>query len=175
MNILVTGGGGFIGSNIADAYLLAGHKVIIIDDMSTGRKQNIPKNAEFVEMDIRDSNLNDLFKDYRINFVNHQAARGDVRGSVENPKEYVDVNIMGGVNLLECCVKNDVNGIIYSSTGGCVYGEPLYCPTDESHPMRPIDPYGSSKASFELYLPVFKQLYNLQYTIFRYPNVYGPR
>jgi len=175
LNILVTGGGGFIGSNIADAYLLAGHKVIIIDDMSTGRKQNIPKNAEFVEMDIRDSNLNDLFKDYRINFVNHQAARGDVRGSVENPKEYVDVNIMGGVNLLECCVKNDVNGIIYSSTGGCVYGEPLYCPTDESHPMRPIDPYGSSKASFELYLPVFKQLYNLQYTIFRYPNVYGPR
>lgn len=175
MNILVTGGAGFIGSNIVDAYINGGHKVIIIDDLSTGRKTNIPKNAIFIEMDIRSSELKEVFRKYQIEFVNHQAARGDVRASIERPEEYADVNVRGGVNILENCRKNNVKGIIYSSTGGCVYGEPLYTPTKEEHPMQPRDPYGASKACFEIYLQMYKQLYDLNYTIFRYPNVYGPR
>lgn len=175
MNILVTGGAGFIGSNISEAYIKLGHKVIIIDDLYSGRKENVPENAIFFEMDIRDTKLKDVFKKYKIEFVNHQAARGDVRGSVERPKEYADVNITGGINLLECSVQNNVSGFIYSSTGGCVYGEAKYFPTDESHPMQPRDPYGASKASFELYVQTYHQLYGLPYTIFRYPNVYGPK
>lgn len=175
MNILITGGAGFIGSNIADAYIKDGHKVIIIDDLYSGRKINVPKGAIFYEMDIRDPLLEKLFVDYKIDFVNHQAARGDVRGSLERPREYASVNVEGGVNILECCRKNNVKGIIYSSTGGCVYGEPKYIPSDELHPIQPRDPYGASKASFEIYVQMYYELYNLNYTIFRYPNVYGPR
>jgi UDP-glucose 4-epimerase len=175
MNILITGGAGFIGSNIADAYLKEGHKVIIIDDLYSGRLSNVPKDAIYVQMDIRDNGLENLFNEYKIDFVNHQAARGDVRGSLERPREYASVNVEGGVNLLECCRKNNVKGVIYSSTGGCVYGEPVYTPSDELHPIQPRDPYGASKACFEIYLKMYKELYNLNYTIFRYPNVYGPR
>ena len=175
MNILITGGAGFIGSNIADAYIKDGHKVIIIDDLYSGRKINVPKGAIYYEMDIRDPLLEKLFVDYKIDFVNHQAARGDVRGSLERTREYASVNVEGGVNILECCRKNNVKGIIYSSTGGWVYCEPKYIPSDELHPIQPRDPYGASKASFEIYLQMYHELYNLNYTIFRYPNVYGPR
>ena len=175
MNVLVTGGAGFIGSTVVDAYITRGHNVIVVDDLSTGRKRNVNNSAIFVETDIRDDCLEDLFKEYRIEFVNHQAARGDVRGSIDKPEEYADVNIRAGIKILECCRKYRVSGIIYSSTGGCVYGEPLSIPTDEQHPMQPRDPYGASKACFEIYLQMYKQLYDLPFTIFRYPNVYGPR
>ena len=175
MHILITGGAGFIGSNIADAYLKEKHKVFIIDDLYSGRLSNVPKDAKYVQMDLRDNDLERLFKNFKIDFVNHQAARGDVRGSLERPREYASVNVEGGINLLECCRKNNVKGVIYSSTGGCVYGEPIYTPSDELHPIQPRDPYGASKASFETYLHMYKELYNLNYTIFRYPNVYGPR
>jgi len=175
MNILVTGGAGFIGSNVADAYLKFGHKVIVVDDLYSGRRENVSNGITFIEMDIRNNDLNFIFEKYRIEFVNHHAARGDVRGSIERPKEYADVNITGGINLLECSVKNRVKGLIYSSTGGCVYGTAKYFPTDERHPMQPMDPYGASKASFEIYLEVYRKLYDFQYTIFRYPNVFGPR
>jgi len=175
MNILVTGGAGFIGSNIVDAYLEMGNTVVVIDDLYSGREKNVPQGATFFKMDIRDQKLIEVFKKYSIEFVNHQAARGDVRGSVERPIEYADVNVCGGINLLQCCMKSNVKGFIYSSTGGCVYGEPKFIPTTEEHPMQPRDPYGASKASFELYLETYRQLYGLEYTIFRYPNVYGPR
>ncbi len=175
MNILVTGGAGFIGSNIVDAYLALGHSVVVIDDLSSGREKNVSKDALFYKMDIRDKNLQEIFTKHRIEFVCHQAARGDVRGSVERPMEYADVNVCGGINLLQCSVQSRVKGFIYSSTGGCVYGEPQFVPTTEEHPMQPRDPYGASKASFELYVDTYRQLYGLEYTIFRYPNVFGPR
>ncbi len=173
--ILVTGGAGFIGSHIADAYLAAGHDVVVIDDLFTGHRKNVNPRCEFHEMDVRDARLENLFEKHRFDFVSHQAARGNVRASMEDPGTYADVNVRGGINLLECCRKYGVRKIIYSSTGGCVYGEPRYLPADESHPMQPRDPYGASKASYELYLPVYQMNYGLRYTILRYPNVYGPR
>lgn len=175
MKILVTGGAGFIGSHIADAYLEAGHKVVVVDDLFTGHAENVNSRARFVEMDIRSPEIEALFAEEHFDVVNHQAARGNVRASMEDPMTYADVNVRGGVNLLECCRKYGVRKLIYSSTGGCVYGELQYFPADERHPIMPRDPYGASKASFELYLPVYFENYDLKYTIFRYPNVYGPR
>jgi len=175
MNILVTGGAGFIGSHIADAYIEAGHHVVVIDDLSTGHKENVNPKVAFHKLDIRDPALQDLFESQPFDIVNHQAARGNVRASIEDPMIYADVNVRGGIRLLECCRRYAVKKIIYSSTGGCVYGELRYLPADEKHPIQPRDPYGASKASFELYLPVYKINYGLNYTILRYPNVYGPR
>ena len=173
--VLVTGGAGFIGSHIVDAYVAAGHEVVVVDDLFTGHRKNLNGQCEFHEMDIRDARLETLFQKHEFEVVNHQAARGNVRASMEDPMIYADVNVRGGVNLLECCRKHGVRKIIYSSTGGCVYGEPRYLPADEKHPLQPRDPYGASKASFELYLPVYEMNYGLRYTILRYPNVYGPR
>jgi len=175
VNILVTGGAGFIGSNIVDAYVGLGHRVVVMDDLSTGRRSNLNDKAVFVGLDVRSPDLERLFRDYAIEFVNHQAARGDVRASIDRPEEYADVNVRGGVSLLECCRKAKVRGVIYASTGGCVYGDAVYIPTDETHPIRPRDPYGASKACFEIYLQTYRKLYDLPFTIFRYPNVYGPR
>jgi UDP-glucose 4-epimerase len=175
MKILLTGGAGFIGSHIVDAYIEAGHDVVAIDALDTGHLENVNPEARFYEMDVRHSELGKLFAAEQFDAVNHQAARGNVRGSMEAPGVYADVNIIGGVNLLECSRKNGVKKFIYSSTGGCVYGEPRYLPADESHPLCPRDPYGASKASFELYLPVYAMNYGLKYTILRYPNVFGPR
>ena len=174
-NILVTGGAGFVGSHLVDAYIADGHNVVVIDDLFTGHRANLNEQCEFHQLDIRDSCLEELFRQHRFEVVSHQAARGNVRASMEDPMTFADVNVRGGINLLECCRKYGVRKIIYSSTGGCVYGEPKYLPADESHPLRPRDPYGASKASFELYLPVYAMNYGLQYTILRYPNVYGPR
>ncbi len=175
MKILVTGGAGFVGSHVIDAYLAAGHEVVAIDDLSTGRRENVNSRARLLEMDIRDPALLDLFDRERFEVVCHQAARGNVRASLENPYIYADVNVRGGINILEACQKTGVRKIIYSSTGGCVYGELQYLPADENHPIRPRDPYGASKASFELYLNVYEMTYGLRFTILRYPNIYGPR
>jgi UDP-glucose 4-epimerase len=175
MNILVTGGAGFIGSHIVDALIKGGHRVVVIDDLFTGHKENVHPKAFFQKMDIRDALLPDLLAAERFEVVYHQAARGNVRASMEDPMTYADVNVRGGINLLECCRKFGARKVIYSSTGGCVYGELKYLPADEKHPIQPRDPYGASKASFELYLPVYAMNYGLEYTILRYPNVYGPR
>jgi len=173
--ILVTGGAGFVGSHIVDAYLADGHKVVVVDDLFTGRLENVNPQCEFHRMDIRDPRLEVLFERHKFDIVSHQAARGNVRASMEDPMTYADVNVRGGINLLECCRKYEVRKIIYSSTGGCVYGEPRYLPADEIHPLQPRDPYGGSKASYELYLPLYDMNYGVRYTILRYPNVYGPR
>lgn len=175
MKILVTGGAGFIGSHIVDAYFKEGHQVVVIDDLSTGHAENVNPRARFLKMDVREPGLEQVFAQERFDIVNHQAARGNVRASMEDPLVYADVNVRGGVNLLECSRKHGVRKLIYSSTGGCVYGELQYLPADEKHPIAPRDPYGASKASFELYLPVFAINYGLNYTILRYPNVFGPR
>jgi UDP-glucose 4-epimerase len=175
MKILVTGGAGFIGSHIVDAYCELGNDVIALDDLSTGHANNVNPKARLIQMDIRDPQLDRVFATERFDVVNHQAARGNVRGSIANPLEYADVNVRGGVNLLDASRRNGVRKLIYASTGGCVYGEPQYVPSDEAHPIAPREPYGASKASFELFLPVFFINYGLKFTIFRYPNVYGPR
>jgi len=175
VKILVTGGAGFIGSHIVDAYLANGHEVVVIDDLSTGKSANVNSGARFVKADVRDATLGNLFAAERFDVVNHQAARGNVRASLEDPSVYADVNIRGGINLLEASRTNGVRKFIYASTGGCVYGELQYVPADERHPIVPRDPYGASKASFELYLGVYAVIYGLTYCTFRYPNVYGPR
>jgi len=175
MRMLVTGGAGFIGSHIVDACVEAGHAVTVIDDLSTGHRENVNAKARFLPLDIRSEEIDALFRESRFDVVSHQAARGNVRASMEDPWVYADVNVRGGINLLEAARRHGVRKIVYSSTGGCVYGELQYWPADERHPIRPRDPYGASKASFELYLPVYEMNYGLTYTILRYPNVYGPR
>jgi UDP-glucose 4-epimerase len=175
MRILVTGGAGFIGSHIVDASIGAGHDVTVIDDLSTGHRENVNPKARFLPMDVRSGELDALFRDSRFDVVSHQAARASVRHSLEDPWVYADVNVRGGVNLLEAARRHGTRKVVYASTGGCVYGDLRYCPADERHPIQPRDPYGASKASFELYLPVYQMNYGLEYTILRYPNVYGPR
>jgi len=175
VNILVTGGAGFIGSHIVDACVADRHSVTVIDDLSTGHRSNVHPQARFLEMDVRSKDIDELFREGRFDVVSHQAARADVRGSMVDPFVYASVNIEGGINLLEAARKHGVRKVVYSSTGGCVYGDLQYFPADEHHPIRPRDPYGASKAAFELYLPVYAMNYGLTYTILRYPNVYGPR
>lgn len=175
MNIVVTGGAGFIGSHVADAYIEKGHKVIIIDDLSSGKKENINLKAEFHHRDINDPEVEDIFKNNQIDILNHHAAQMDVRVSVADPVYDASINIIGGIKLMEYCRKYGVKKVIFSSTGGVIYGEPDYMPADEVHPIRPQCPYGVSKYSFENYMKYYYDLYNLDYTIFRYGNVYGPR
>ena len=174
MNILVTGGAGFIGSSVAKAYLHDGHTVVILDDFSTGREANIPAGGIIERLDVRDPALADVFARHKIDFVNHHAARVDVREAVAHPELYLDVNVRGGLNVLECSRRANIRGLVFASSGGCSYGEPQYVPTDETHPLNPYDPYGASKVAFELYVQTYFHLYGTPYTIFRYPNVYGP-
>lgn len=175
LKILVTGGAGFIGSHVVDALLEAGHEVVIVDDLSTGRASNINPRARFYRMDIRDPHLSEVFEQERFDIVNHHAAQMDVRKSVADPLFDADVNIRGSLNLLECARKSGVRKIVYISTGGAVYGEPEYLPCDEAHPVNPICPYGASKHTVEHYLYMYRVLYGLAYAVLRYPNVYGPR
>lgn len=175
LKILVTGGAGFIGSHVVDALLEAGHEVVIVDDLSTGRVSNINPRARFYRMDIRDPHLSEVFEQERFDIVNHHAAQMDVRKSVADPLFDADVNIRGSLNLLECARKSGVRKIVYISTGGAVYGEPEYLPCDEAHPVNPICPYGASKHTVEHYLYMYRVLYGLAYAVLRYPNVYGPR
>lgn len=175
MKILVTGGAGFIGSNIVDEYIMNGHEVVIVDSLETGRKTNINPAAKFYEMDIRDPNLENVFIKERPQIINHHAAQMDVRRSVSDPKYDADVNVLGSLNLLELARKYQISRILYSSSGGTVYGEPVYLPCDEKHPIRPICPYGATKYIFEVYLDMYKFMYDMDFTVFRYPNIYGPR
>lgn len=175
MKVLVTGGAGFIGSHVVDAYLADGYEVVIVDDLSTGRKSNINPAATFYQLDIRDPQLADIFESERPDYVNHLAAQVDVRRSVADPVFDAEVNILGSLNLLECVRTNPVKRLIYVSTGGAVYGEPEYLPCDEAHPIRPIAQYGASKYIVEKYLYMYQLNHGVNYAVVRYPNVYGPR
>jgi UDP-glucose 4-epimerase len=175
MKILVTGGAGFIGSHVADAYTEAGHDVVVVDDLSTGRQENVNPRAQFYAFDIRSAQLEEVFEKEKPDIVDHHAAKASVRESMVEPMLYADVNVLGSLNLLELARKYGVQKFIYVSTGGAVYGEPEYLPADESHPIHPLDPYGVSKASFEYYLPLYRANYGISYTVLRYANVYGPR
>jgi UDP-glucose 4-epimerase len=175
MKILVTGGAGFIGSHIVDAYISHGLEVVVVDDLSTGRKENINPKAEFFKLDIQDVRLQDIFAKYRFDVVNHHAAQMDVRRSVSDPKFDAQVNVLGTLNLLQNCIKYNVKKFIFASTGGAVYGEQDYFPADEQHPTWPLSPYGITKLTGEKYLNYFKVVQGLHYVILRYSNVYGPR
>jgi len=176
MKILVTGGAGFIGSWVAEAYIEDGNEVLIIDNLSTGNLNNVPSSAEFIKGDIRDrSVLETAFSEFNPDIINHHAAQIDVRKSVDDPTLDADINIKGTLNLLEVSRKSRISKFIFASTGGAIYGEPDLIPADEDTVPMPISPYGISKLSIEKYLSYYNKIYGLNYTSLRYSNVYGPR
>ncbi|NTU51582.1 MAG: NAD-dependent epimerase/dehydratase family protein [Candidatus Aminicenantes bacterium] len=175
MKILVTGGAGFIGSHVVDTYIEHGHEVVVVDDLSTGRESNLNPRATFYEMDIRSPQLGEVFERERPQVVNHHAAQMSVRISVAQPLFDAGVNVLGSLNLLECSRRFGIERFIYISSGGAVYGEPVYLPCDENHPVDPICPYGVSKHTVEHYLHLYRVNYGLSFVALRYPNVYGPR
>ncbi len=175
MNILVTGGAGFIGSHVVDAYIELGHNVVVVDNLSTGSIENLNPKAKFYQLDIRDDKLEEVFKLEKIDVVNHHAAQMDVRKSVEDPIYDADVNIIGSLKLLQFSIKYGVKKFIFASTGGAIYGEQDYFPADEEHPTRPLSPYGVAKLTVEKYLYFYKEVHGLNYVVLRYANIYGPR
>lgn len=175
MKILVTGGAGFIGSNVADAFVEAGHEVVVVDNLSSGNRENVNPAAKFYEVDIRSEDLRKVVEQERPDIVDHHAAHIDVRRSVADPAYDASINVLGSINLLEACRISGVKKVIYSSTGGAEYGEPEYLPCDENHPINPLSPYGATKHTVEHYLFMYRANFGLEYTVLRYPNVYGPR
>ena len=175
MKVLVTGGAGFIGSHVVDSLIEDGHTVVVVDDLSTGKREHVNAQASFYKLDVRSSDLRDVFARERPDLVNHHAAQIDVRRSVADPAFDADVNVVGSLNLLECAREYGAKKLIYASTGGAVYGEPVYLPCDENHPLNPTCPYGISKQVVERYLDLYRQSHGLEYRILRYANVYGPR
>jgi len=175
LKVLITGGAGFIGSNVADGLLEKNYKVIIVDNLSNGKKENIPQGAKFYRCDIRDKKLYDIFKVEKPAVIIHNAAQLSVRVSVEDPLMDADINIIGGLNVINACRIYNVEKIIFASSGGTVYGEQKYFPADEKHPTHPISPYGAAKLATENYLYYFYNAYGLKYISLRYANIYGPR
>lgn len=174
MKVLVTGGAGFIGSHVLDLLIENGYEVVIVDNLSTGKEEFINKKAIFYKKDITDDDLYEIFEKEKPDYVIHQAAQIDVQKSIDNPVFDVKVNVLGTVNLLECCRKSGVKKVVYASSAA-VYGNPKYFPIDEGHRINPISYYGISKHTPEHYFEVYSQLYGLKYTILRYANVYRIR
>ena len=175
MKILVTGGAGFIASHVVDLFIKNGYEVVIIDDLSTGRESNINPAATFYKMDIRSPELKEVFEKEKPDFISHHAAQMDVRRSIVEPIFDADVNILGSIKLIELAREFKVKHFVYISSGGAAYGEPVYLPCDEAHPVNPICQYGASKHTVEHYLYMYHVNYGLNYTVLRYPNVFGPR
>jgi UDP-glucose 4-epimerase len=175
MKILVTGGAGFIGSHLVDAYIAEGHEVHVLDDFSTGREANVNAKAEVHRTDIADPKAVEVISDIKPDVLNHHAAQMDVRHSVADPAFDARVNIIGFVNLLQGCLAAGVKKVIFASSGGAVYGDKEPFPADEDHPTEPLSPYGVSKRTGELYLGYYQMAYGLPYVALRYANVYGPR
>jgi UDP-glucose 4-epimerase len=175
MKILITGGAGFIASQIADAFIDEGHDVFILDNLSTGFEKNVNPKATFIKKDIGDKSLSELFEIEKFDVVNHHAAQMDVRRSVADPAFDANTNILGTINLLQNVIKTGVKKFMFASTGGAVYGEQEYFPADEKHPTSPLSPYGISKLAVEKYLFFYNAQYKLNYSILRYANIYGPR
>lgn len=176
MRILVTGGAGFIGSNVADRFVALGHEVAVFDDLSSGRREFVNAKAKLYVGDLADSSaVEAAVADFRPEIVDHHAAQIDVRKSVADPAFDARVNILGSLGLLQACVAQGVRKVVYASTGGALYGEGRVLPAPEEHPVNPESPYGASKHTVEHYLYIWKLLHGLDYTVLRYPNVYGPR
>src|SRR5438094_3012471 len=176
MKILVTGGAGFIGSHVADVYIAAGHEVAILDDFSTGSEANVNSEAKVLRLDVRNKEgVAAAVAAFRPEVVNHHAAQSEVPKSVADPGFDAMVNVVGGLNVLRASVDNSVRKVIFSSTGGALYGEPDIVPAGEDHPIRPLSPYGTSKFAFEQYLGTFERTFGLRFTTLRYANIYGAR
>lgn len=173
--VLVTGGAGFIGGHVAAAYLAAGYDVTILDDLSTGRVENVPAGAQFVQADVRSPEARALVAEGKFTVVNHHAAQVDVRASVADPMRDGSVNVLGLLNLLEGARMNGVRRIILASSGGAIYGDGAKLPTEESAAKLPASPYGAAKLASEYYLATFAQLHSVEVVVLRYANVYGPR
>ncbi len=175
MKILVTGGAGFIASHIADAYIEQGHKVVIVDNLSTGNRDNINPKAKFYHIDICDSKLENIIKTEKPDIVNHHAAQISVPVSTQRPIFDAEVNILGTLNILQNSVKYGIKKVIFSSTGGAIYGDADEYPTTENYVPKPVSPYAIAKFSVEKYLHYYNHEFGLNYLVLRYSNVYGPR
>jgi len=173
--ILVTGGAGFIGSHLCDAFSAEGHRVLVIDNLSSGRRENLSADAELHVLDIGDEAAADLVRTAGIDVLVHHAAQMDVRRSTEDPVFDARTNILGTLNLVKAAVEGRVKQVIFASSGGAIYGEQDYFPADEAHPQRPVSPYGVSKLAGERYLYYFHVEHGLDVTCLRYANVYGER
>jgi UDP-glucose 4-epimerase len=173
--VLVTGGAGFIGSHVADAYLARGDAVWVVDNLSSGRRANLSPKAEFVEMDVRSDDVRNLFREVRFDVVNHHAAQIDVRVSVLDPPKDASINLLGLLNLTEAAIEVGTRRFVFVSSGGVVYGEPEQIPTPETAPKLPMSPYGVTKLTGEYYLHYYWQVRGLEYVALRYSNVFGPR
>ncbi|MEP6993559.1 MAG: NAD-dependent epimerase/dehydratase family protein [Acidobacteriota bacterium] len=175
MNILVTGGAGFIGSHMAKRHLADGHHVVIVDDLSSGRRERLPRSARFVRADIAEADLEPLLREERIAFVSHHAAHIDLRHSVSDPVGDARANIIGSLKLFEACRRAAVRRILFASTGGALYGEPEGGrPATEDHATNPVSPYGCAKLAIEKYLYYYREIHGFETQVFRYANVYGP-
>jgi UDP-glucose 4-epimerase len=175
MKILVTGGAGFIGGHVVDSYLAAGHEVVVIDDLSTGRRGNLNPRARFYEMDIQASEVGEMLERERPEVLNHHAAQMDVRRSVADPVFDARVNVVGFLNLMEQGRRHGLRRVVFASSGGTVYGEQERFPAVEDHPKAPLSPYGVTKLATENYLHFYAATHGLSYVALRYANVYGPR
>lgn len=175
MKILVTGGAGFVASHVVDAYLDGGHQVLVVDNLSTGKREHVHPKARLVEMDLNDPGLFDLLETEKPDVVNHHAANASVAVSVREPVFDARQNVLGTINLLEAARRAGTGKFIYISSGGAMYGNPEYLPMDEDHPANPISPYALSKDTGERYVRIYGQEHGLSWTSLRYANVYGPR
>ncbi|MFZ1502424.1 MAG: NAD-dependent epimerase/dehydratase family protein, partial [Nitrospira sp.] len=175
MKVLVTGGAGFIGSHVVDRLLQEGHEVVVVDNLVTGKRKNVPKAAQFYKLDIENPKLERVFRNERPSVVFHLAAQMNVRRSVEDPMFDAQVNVLGTLNVLEQASKHGARKVIFSSSGGAIYGEQLAFPAPETHITQPLSPYGISKLCGEHYLSYYHRLSGIQIVSLRYANVYGPR
>lgn len=177
MRLLITGGAGFIGSHIAERSLAAGWQVAVLDDLSSGRRENVPAGAEFFQVDIQDREaVMKAFAAFQPDAVSHQAAQASVAISVREPQKDASINILGSLNIMQACVEHKVKHIVFASTGGAIYGEvPDGIRASVSTTPVPVSPYACSKFAVEKYLECFRQEHGLNYTVLRYANVYGPR
>jgi UDP-glucose 4-epimerase len=175
MNILVTGGAGFIGSHMAKRHRNDGHRVVVVDDLSAGSLDKVPEGARFVKADIAETDLEPLLREEKIDFVSHHAAQIDLRHSVADPLHDARTNVLGSLNLFEACRRAGARRILFASTGGALYGEPDGGrPAPEDHATNPVSPYGCAKLSIEKYLYYYRIVHGFQTQVFRYANVYGP-
>lgn len=175
MKVLVTGGAGFIGSHVVDGLIHLGHEVVVVDNLVTGYRHNLNPCGKFYETSLLDPELGEIFRREKPDIVSHHAAQNDVRRSNTNPVFDAQHNIIGSIRLLQYCIEYGVKKVIYASSGGTVYGEPAYLPVDEAHRIAPISPYGISKHTVEHYLFLASANADLNYTVLRYANIYGPR
>ena len=175
MKVLVTGGAGFIASHVVDAYVERGHDVTVVDDLSSGQRENVNAKAELVEADLRDPQTVEKLRTRGFDLVNHHAAQIDVRVSVANPAADAELNIVAALRLFQALIDAGVKKIVFASSGGAAYGEPVFAPQTEEHPVNPISPYGCAKLAIDQYLGYYRSVHGVRAASLRYGNVYGPR